>query len=523
MNFALKPLFTARYALLAGLFGLALLARLLPGARNVDDSFITFRYSRNLVEGHGFVYNLGERVLGTTTPLYTLLMAGLGALFGGDYPTYALILNALAGGLAVLLIFLITEQLTDDPLISALAALLWSVAVYGVTFDIGGMETGLHGLFMLAAWYAYLRQRPLWLGAACALGFLTRPDALIWALPLLLHQLLSAFFTANNKKQVLTWLPLRTWGIGLAIVLPWLIFATLYFGNPIPQSVSAKANTYLLPSTQALSTFIGEYAIPFQMQVTLGSMGYWIGIFIFPALSLIGLRAASARQRRALPLLIYPWLYFAVFSALNPLVFRWYLTPPQPAYFIAILCGLHALLILIPRPQWSARLSLAIGLILFLFSLNAWELRPAHGPSRPAPRMAFHELELNYANMAARLRESHGLEDHHRLAAGDIGALGFYSRAQILDTIGLITRDLETYYADHDYLESIRVTDSNYVIPPDLIMDAMPDYVVVMEGFIRNGLATDARFIENYELIEFIRTDYYGIGMLAFQRQDLIE
>ncbi|HEC35405.1 MAG TPA: hypothetical protein ENI39_02600, partial [Anaerolineae bacterium] len=56
---------------------LALAARLVPGPRTVDDAYITFRYARNLVEGRGFVYNLGERVLGTTTPLYTLLLSGL--------------------------------------------------------------------------------------------------------------------------------------------------------------------------------------------------------------------------------------------------------------------------------------------------------------------------------------------------------------------------------------------------------------------------------------------------------------
>ena len=40
-----------------------------------DDSFITFRYVENIASGKGFVYNQGERVLGTTTPLYTLLLA----------------------------------------------------------------------------------------------------------------------------------------------------------------------------------------------------------------------------------------------------------------------------------------------------------------------------------------------------------------------------------------------------------------------------------------------------------------
>ena len=56
------------------IFLLAVIARLLPGARTIDDSYITYRYARDILAGQGFVFNPGERVLGTTTPLYTALM-----------------------------------------------------------------------------------------------------------------------------------------------------------------------------------------------------------------------------------------------------------------------------------------------------------------------------------------------------------------------------------------------------------------------------------------------------------------
>ena len=40
----------------------------------LDDSFISFRYARNLLEGHGLVYNPGEPVEGYTNFLWTLVM-----------------------------------------------------------------------------------------------------------------------------------------------------------------------------------------------------------------------------------------------------------------------------------------------------------------------------------------------------------------------------------------------------------------------------------------------------------------
>ena len=40
-----------------------------------DDSFISFRYARNLVEGSGLVFNPGERVEGYTNFLWTVALA----------------------------------------------------------------------------------------------------------------------------------------------------------------------------------------------------------------------------------------------------------------------------------------------------------------------------------------------------------------------------------------------------------------------------------------------------------------
>src|SRR4051812_3776328 len=50
-----------------------------------DDPYITYRYASNLAHAAGFVYNAGERILSTTTPLYTLILA-IAGLAGADIP-----------------------------------------------------------------------------------------------------------------------------------------------------------------------------------------------------------------------------------------------------------------------------------------------------------------------------------------------------------------------------------------------------------------------------------------------------
>ena len=58
-----------------------------------DDCYISFRYARNLVEGHGLVYNPGERVEGFSNPLWVLLLACGHLLTAVDTPTLARLLG----------------------------------------------------------------------------------------------------------------------------------------------------------------------------------------------------------------------------------------------------------------------------------------------------------------------------------------------------------------------------------------------------------------------------------------------
>ena len=216
---------------------LALTARLIPGPRTVDDSFITFRYARNILAGEGFVYNPGEQVLGTTTPLYTLTMVALGALSGGtqaNFPVIALVFNALADALTALLLWKLGQNL-GYKFAGAAAALVWAVAPFSVTFAIGGLETSLYVLLLTAAVYSHTNNQHYYTALFAALSLLTRPDALLLIIPLGLARLFAAISrqpSAVSKKIAVGELIL----FGIPTIL-WFTFATFYFGSPIPNSI----------------------------------------------------------------------------------------------------------------------------------------------------------------------------------------------------------------------------------------------------------------------------------------------
>jgi hypothetical protein len=489
---------------------LALAARLVPGPRTIDDAYITFRYAQNLIAGHGLVYNPGEAVLGTTTPVYAVILAGLGLLTGGvqaPYPAIALGVNALADALTCTLLILLGRRL-GHPRAGIAASLIWAVTPTSVTFAIGGMETSLVIALMTGTLYLHSSGRPAGASLTAALALLTRPDSLILLGPLALERLRRALPLGRwNRERVP--LTVRESLAGALPLLAWIAFGVATYGNPIPHSILAKVAAYHLPPEAGTVRMLQHYGTPFFEELLLGPWWIAVGLVLYPALCVLGAVRLVRRHAWIWPIALYPFAYFAAFSIANPLIFRWYLAPPIPFYLLGIFLGADILSSDLRRAFPTIGLAV-LGLAL---SLNAWTLHPDHGPDRPAPRMAFIRLELLYEQVAARLRGE--IAPGQVLASGDVGALGYYTGARILDTVGLISPVAVGYYPVPESMYTI-----NYAVPPRLILDQEPDLLVLLEAYGRTGLLLEPEFARRYELVEAVPTDLYGSeGMLIFRRR----
>jgi hypothetical protein len=531
-------------------FALALLLRLLPGERIVDDAYITYRYARNIVNGAGFVYNPNERVMGTTTPLYTLLMAGLSLILQTqNFPALSIWVNALADSVTCVLLVLLGEALSGRRRVGVAAGVLYAIAPFSVTFAIGGMETSVCVMLVTLTAVLYLRGSGLhprsptlstdiaptnrsykqwpWWGLTAALALLTRPDALLFLGPIGLDYGLRLLIGLRNTQYGILntqYSIHKTIALFLAPLIPWLLFATLYFGTPVPHSIAAKSVTYQLNPEEAFVRLWQHYSNPFVENATLEKLpygNYWPlpGIVLYLSLYLIGWLSFIKRDTRAVAIGAYPLLYFATFATANPLIFRWYLTPPLPLYFIGLLGGVSHIADGLSRIAIFKRLTFDVSRLIFVaacalflfFSLRAWVVSPDHGPQRPAPDMAWFELEQLYAQVGGELAPQ--ITPQTVIAVGDIGAMGYFSGARILDTIGLVSPESVPYYPLPR--EQLVI---NYAISADLIADRQPDYVVMLEVYGRRTLLTDPRFIADYALQQKIPTDIYGSdGLLIYQ------
>jgi len=203
-----------------------------------DDTFIHLQYARNLAEGHGPVFNPGERVYGSTSPLWVGLLAAAIAL-GLDGLAAARALGALATLGSIALMFLLLRRTVRAPALRAAGTLAWAGHAWMLRWSLSGMEGPLAVALVLAGFVAFVADgdrgpRAGLTGTLWALASLTRPEGafllLLWGLVLLAG--------ARDREGRVR---LLAGALGpLTLHGGWLLFARLYYGVAWPQTLAAK-------------------------------------------------------------------------------------------------------------------------------------------------------------------------------------------------------------------------------------------------------------------------------------------
>jgi arabinofuranosyltransferase len=124
-----------------------------------DDAMISMRYGRNLVDGHGLVFNNGQHVEGYTNLLWTLVMAGVQVVVPGRRFSAGAV-SLLSASLLVAQLYVVrafTRRLTDLPF-APLVAIAGTACSFTLVFwALRGMEVGLLALLVVSAAFAVAR------------------------------------------------------------------------------------------------------------------------------------------------------------------------------------------------------------------------------------------------------------------------------------------------------------------------------------------------------------------------------
>jgi len=158
--------------------GVALGALLANKSAPYDDAFITLRYARNFAEGHGFVYNPGETVLGTSSPLYGLTIGLLARVTGADPLLFANWVSALSLAVAGWYAFRLVAADFD---LFAASVVAISVVINPFLVSTWGGEW-LVAIAAMAAGFFYYRASSMMASAvAFSIAVLLRAEAILGA------------------------------------------------------------------------------------------------------------------------------------------------------------------------------------------------------------------------------------------------------------------------------------------------------------------------------------------------------
>ncbi|MBK8822273.1 MAG: hypothetical protein IPN58_06585 [Anaerolineales bacterium] len=204
----------------------------------VDDAMISMRYARNLAQGHGLVWNIGQPpVEGFTNLGWTLYMAFLHLFpFAASKISLAVMLTSLVILLAnIYVVHQIAQKLFPDsnhaPVLAALITAFYFPLVF---WSLRGMEVGLLTLLIdLAILLAISDHKNIFISVLLALAIIVRIDAAIAAV------LIAAYLFAKDKRSAM--LPVIA-VFGTIFII--FYFQKTYFGELLPITYYQKVTGF---------------------------------------------------------------------------------------------------------------------------------------------------------------------------------------------------------------------------------------------------------------------------------------
>ncbi len=203
-----------------------------------DDAFITFRVVDNLLGGYGPVWNVIDRVQVFTNPLWMFTVSAFTIVFQEIY--YASLIASFVA--CIVMLVLVLRDLKDPLRMFFFFVLIISSKAF-CDYTSSGLENPLIYLLLGLFYLKYLndfehgkepaRGDIYFYLLVAALAFFNRMDTILLYLPPLIHIL------AKGIRQF-RWGMIKVFLIGTLPASLWVVFATIYYGFPLPNTYYAK-------------------------------------------------------------------------------------------------------------------------------------------------------------------------------------------------------------------------------------------------------------------------------------------
>lgn len=394
----------------------------------VDDAFISFRYARNLVEGHGLVFNTSERVEGYSNPLWVLLMAG-GMKCGIDPVALARMLGTACAVLTLLVTTVFARRLMHSSILAAAVALILACSTALCASSVNGLETALYMLLMTCGIACAATDRLASASVLLGLAAMTRPEGAVVLV------VCAGLFMLVRRPKVNSLTVRHLVLPGGIILVAMLAFRLAYYGHLQANSVVAKG---------AMLTMLGRTPTRHWLEIIFNSQGLsYVGGFLLYTFGLVACFALVPLLRRHVERWASLLLFATVVVSMIVAVYNFgdwmtayrLLTPYLPILTILVVWGMSLTLKAVPQrlgPGLKYCLALTMVCVVINSALRQFQRHPPEPFTNP-------DIELAATLSASRQPKL--------LAATDVlGRLGYYAaNVPIIDMGGLT----DAYIARH--------------------------------------------------------------------------
>ncbi len=419
----------------------------------LDDAWIHQTYARNLGQNGEWGFLPGQASAGSTSPLWSALLA-LGYALGLPYLPWTFLLGGLSlFGTALLGEALLRAYLPEPIRLVPWAGLFLAGEWHLAWAAVSGMETLLNAsMILLVFWRAGCARGRAWgwVGVLVGLSVWVRPDGITLIGP----TAMILFLTERGWKGRLKGMLWLAGGAALCFV-PYLVFNLLVQGSLWPNTFYAKQAEYAAArQLPLLLRYWNELRMPL-----LGP-----GLFLLPGFVLFMVRACKRKQWPVLAAGIWFLGYALLYALRLPVVYQYgrYLMPAMPVYFILGFAGSFTLVA--KRPV--NRLGWLLARVGILSAVLVWLGFFGIGANRFGQDVAIIETEM----VASARWIAENTSPETVIAAHDIGAIGYFGRRTLVDLAGLISPEVIPIIRDEEKLSA-------------WLNEKQVDYLVVFEGW----------------------------------------
>jgi arabinofuranosyltransferase len=379
-----------------------------------DDAFIYFRYIRNILEGNGLVYNVGDRFNGLTSSLFAYILI-IVSWITNNIQFSAMAISTLFFGLALVTAGLLLKQYSKFHYI-VFGGLIATCSPY--FYSTYGMETTQFIFLICLCIYFFEKEKYIFLGLACSLLILTRIEGTFLILALTIEHFRSKRTIPKIKFMVLPFL----------ILAVQFAFNKIYYGSFVAATSAVKID-------QGKSGLWGEWPMAFLQIGYHKDEFFFSNIFLMAMLLILSVYGFYSFRHTKVNRIVLMFLIFysLVFIMLNAPNYHWYYAPYYFFAFIYAGIGINKFLESLfswrnTILQYSQIGAIIILFLIFIF-INVKNTLPKLGDVNIKSR--------EYREVGIWLREQ--TPEHSKIALIEVGIIGWYSNRYIIDMLGLVS------------------------------------------------------------------------------------